>query len=204
MVGRERDRLARARAAAGELLGDVPSGLGDGVDEDDVEAGVEEVLDRPDIAGDDPGLAVGLVLRRRADRGEEIPGPALDAALAVVEALGGDPGDPAGGDDGDRDPVAPHIVLDTADELVARRRRGRAGAGEPGDRRAGAAGDGVEAEARGTRRLEEARPAGRRHGCRPRRPRRARCPRGGSPGRGGRGSPGRGRSCRCRATGWCR
>ena len=100
--GGELDRDRRGLAAAGELLGDVPAGLGDRVDQDDLVAAGEEVLDALRRRS---AMTAAARPRRRggvgAERGEPVAGRAVGAALAVVEGVGRDAGDPAGGEDDD-------------------------------------------------------------------------------------------------------
>ena len=128
--GGERDRDRRGLAAAGELLGDVPAGLGDRVDQDDAVAAGEEGLDAADVGGDDGGGAgLGVVGGVGAERGEEVAGRAVDAAFAVVEGVGRDAGDPAGGEDDDVEVGAVEVGEDVADEGVAGGGGGGAGAG---------------------------------------------------------------------------
>ena len=101
VVGGELYRDRRGLAAAGELLGDVPAGFGDRVDEDDAVAAGEEGLDAPDVGGDD-GVGAGLGGGGAgAEGGEEVAGGAVGAAFAVVEGVGCHAGDPAGGEDDD-------------------------------------------------------------------------------------------------------
>ena len=154
----EGQRVAGGLAAAGEFLGDVPAGLGDRVDEDDAVAGGEQAFDGGDIGLDDAVGAIGVVGGLGADRGEEVAGLALDAALAVVERAGSDPGGPAGGEHDDIEGGGVGVGLDAADEVVAAEVAAGPGAGQAGDRRAGAAGDRVEAEACRARRARNIAP----------------------------------------------
>ena len=123
------DRGIGGLAAAGELLGDVPAGLGDRVDQDDLVAAGEEVLDAVDVGGDHGGGAVGGGGGVGAERDEEVAGRAVGAALAVVEGVGRDAGDPAGGEDDDGEVGVVEVGVDVADEGVAGGGGGGAGAG---------------------------------------------------------------------------
>ena len=127
-------------AAAGELLGDVPAGLGDRVDENDAAAGGEVALDGGDVGLEDVAGACRRVAPGRAERGEKVAGRTLDAALAVVEGAVGEPGRPARGEDDDGEIGLVEVALDVAGRI--RRsggcRPGRCGSGPgPAGRRCG-------------------------------------------------------------------